>query len=75
DVSVRNDAKTCSNVIDQSASGALPRLRSAPSPPTQPIRTVSASTVEASAFFPPLLLNFLPTSPISCSMGSSLNML
>uniref|UniRef100_A0A8C2G4P4 Uncharacterized protein n=1 Tax=Cyprinus carpio TaxID=7962 RepID=A0A8C2G4P4_CYPCA len=83
DVSVRNDAKTCSKVIDQSASGTLPRLRSTdcpdpPSPDESSLSGCRASTAWGSwtsVFLLPLLVNFLPTSPISCSMGSSLNML
>uniref|UniRef100_A0A8C1CJ61 Uncharacterized protein n=1 Tax=Cyprinus carpio carpio TaxID=630221 RepID=A0A8C1CJ61_CYPCA len=87
DVSVRNDAKTCSKVIDQSASGTLPRLRSTdcpdpPSPDESSLSGCRASTAGGSwtsVFLLPLLVNFLPTSPMrsrsSCSMGSSLNML
>uniref|UniRef100_A0A9J8BDQ4 Uncharacterized protein n=1 Tax=Cyprinus carpio carpio TaxID=630221 RepID=A0A9J8BDQ4_CYPCA len=76
DDSVRNDAKTCSNVIDQSASGA--DCPDPPSPDESSLSGCRASTAEgswASVFLLPLLVNFLPTSPISCSMGSSLNML
>uniref|UniRef100_A0A672S2A6 Uncharacterized protein n=2 Tax=Sinocyclocheilus TaxID=75365 RepID=A0A672S2A6_SINGR len=82
DVSVRNDAKTCSKVIDQSASGTLAlETKDCPDPPSPDESSLSgcrASTAEGSwtsVFWLPLLVNFLPTSPISCSMGSSLNML
>uniref|UniRef100_A0A3P9P562 Uncharacterized protein n=1 Tax=Poecilia reticulata TaxID=8081 RepID=A0A3P9P562_POERE len=83
--SVNSEASTCSKVIDQSASRALPRLSS---PLTSTVSSAMSSHCGASTFLAPLP-NFLPTSPMRssrlatvamawyscCSLGSSLNML